>query len=118
MDMDVLTGTQVEAILIGVLPDECELTGDAHVTAVAEIVARGEVVAAPEPSTTGYRLSPEAALLAVAAGANFVKACVDIYYTIKKHRGQPPEEREFTEKAQDEFRQKAATQSASLGENA
>jgi hypothetical protein len=92
------------------LPDECDLAGEAHVQSVAEVSARGESVALQPPSHTGLRTSPEAAMLAVAAAANFIKVCVDIYFTLRKAKKGTPSQEEFTEKAM--------SQSASVGESA
>ena len=105
-----LSSSQIEAILFDVLPDECELAGEAHVTTVAALSARGEMVPQQKPSQSGWRISPEAALLAVAAAANFIKICIEIYFTLKKSRQSNP--------SQDEITEKAIAQSAGAGESA
>jgi hypothetical protein len=105
-----LSQSQIQGILCDVLPDECELAGDAHVASVAKAAANGEVITAQPPSRTGWRTSPEAALLAVAAAANFIRVCIDIYFTLKKAKGAKP--------TPDGVKEKAATQGASLGESA
>jgi hypothetical protein len=105
-----LSPSQIEAIIFDVLPDESELAGEAHVAAVAASSARGESVILQPPSSTGYRLAPEAAMLAVAAAANFIKVCVEIYFTLKKARETKP--------SQNELEEKALEQSAGVGESA
>lgn len=108
--MEDLSPAAIKAILCDTLPDECDLAGDAHVQSVAEVSARGESVALQPPSRTGLRTSPEAAMLAVAAAANFIKACIDIYFTLRKAKTVAPSQKEFTEKA--------VSQGASVGESA
>jgi hypothetical protein len=108
--MDNLSQSQIQTILCDVLPDECELAGDSHVANVAKVAARGELVKTQPPSRTGWRTSPEAAMLAVAAAANFIKVCIEIYFTLKKMNKTAPSPNEVTEKA--------AAQSAGLGESA
>jgi hypothetical protein len=88
--MEDLSSAAIEAILCDTLPDECELAGEAHVQNVAEVSARGESVMLQPPSRTGLRTSPEAAMLAVAAAANFIKACVNIYFTLRKAKKVAP----------------------------
>lgn len=108
--MEDLSPAAIKAILCDVLPNECDLAGEAHVQSVAEVSARGESVVLQPPSRTGLRTSPEAAMLAVAAAANFIKACVDIYFTLRKAKNVAPSQTEFTEKA--------ASKGASVGESA
>jgi hypothetical protein len=108
--MDNLSPSQIETILFDVLPRDSELAGDAHVASVAAEVARGETVRPQPPSREGQRISPEAAMLAVAAAANFIKVCIEIYFTLKNARGSAPSQKEFTEKA--------VTQGAGVGESA
>jgi len=108
--MTSLSPSQIEAILLDVLPDECELAGEAHVTTVATLSARGEIVPHQTPSRSGFRTSPEAAMLAVAAAANFIKVCIEIYFTLKKSEQAKP--------SQDDLTAKAMTQGAGVGESA
>ncbi len=104
-----LSSSQIEAMLRDALPDECELAGEAHITTVSSVVASGATVPLQEPSRAGLRLSPEAALLAVAAAANFVKACVEIYVTMTS-KGQ-------TNVGRGEHTAKTLTQGAGVGES-
>lgn len=108
--MGYLSSSAISTILWETLPDDCDLAGDAHVQSVADASARGETVAPQPPSRTGLRTSPEVALLAVAAAANFIKTCIDIYFTLRKKKEEPPSQKEFTEKA--------VSQGASVGESA
>lgn len=107
--MESLSPEQIESILYVALPEDCELAGSAHVATIAEVSARGETVPVQPPSQAGWRLSAEAAMLTVAAAANFIKVCIEIYFTIKKKKGAPSEK---------EFREKAISQGAGVGESA
>jgi hypothetical protein len=82
--MTSISSNQIEAIIVEVLPDECELAGASHVSTVSGFAARGELSPAQPPSRVGYRTSPEAAMLAVAAAANFIKVCIEIYLRVPK----------------------------------
>jgi hypothetical protein len=96
---DWLTATEIEAILSAELPDETELAGEAHVRSVASTVADGNVIEIAAPSRAGQRLSAEAALLAVAAGANFIKTCVELYYLLRSKGRERPDPSEYTSAA-------------------
>lgn len=108
--MENLSPAQIESILYNILPDDCDLAGDAHVSSVAKVSASGETVALQPPSRAGLRMSPEAAMLTVAAGANFIKVCIEIYFTLKKVKKCAP--------SQDELTEKALSQGAGVGESA
>jgi hypothetical protein len=107
--MTTLTPSQVESILLDALPDQCELVGDEHVRTVAASAARGDTVALQIPSRAGLRSSPEATMMAIAAAANFIKVCIEIYSTLKLAHGNP---------SKDDLTAKAMTQSAGVGESA
>jgi hypothetical protein len=97
--MSSLSALEIEEILNAAMPDECELAGDEHVALAARTAANGGRVTAPTPSQLGYRISPEAAMLAIAAGANFIKACIDIYFLLANRNHTKPKRSEFSEKA-------------------
>jgi hypothetical protein len=44
--MKSLSQSQIQGIFCNVLPDECELAGDAHIAGVAKATASGEVITA------------------------------------------------------------------------
>jgi len=105
-----ITSASVSEILWMVLPLECELVGDRNIAAAAKTVADGREVPNPSPTPDGYKMEPYAALVAVAAAANFVKTCVDIYLALAKAKGAQPRE--------DEFVPEAVKQGSSLVESA
>jgi hypothetical protein len=108
--MTALSPSQVESILIETLPEECELAGESHVATVSMAAAHGETVPLQTPSQAGLRSSPEATMLAIAAAANFIKVCIDIYFMLKKSKETKP--------SKDDVISKAMTQSAGVGESA
>jgi len=105
-----ISSEAIKAVLYETLPDECDLAGDDHIDRVADASARGESVIIQPPSHAGLRTSPEAAMLAVAAAANFIKCCIEIYITLQGSKRVPPSQKEYTEKAM--------SQGATAGESA
>jgi len=92
----VLNTSEVESVIREVLPMESELCGDGHLQHCAELAASGRSVPTEYTSeASGHKMEPIAALLAVAAVANLVKTCVDVYLSIEKRRATKPTKDEY-----------------------